>query len=207
MIVRLTEFPHAKKPKREYRMDGEVLAEVTEERDLGVWVETSHKPSKQCATAAKSAHFALGQIQRSFHFRKKQHLVPLYTTFVRSKLEFANAAWCPWQEGEIEMLEKVQKRFVRMLSDVKGETYEEKLEDAGLTTLKERRRRGDMIETFKTMNGFNHVDKDNWFFPTQYSARETRRTTSVTSDGVEKKTHILEQENARLETRKNFFTV
>ena len=27
----------------------------------------------------------------------------------------------------------------------------------GLTTLKERRKRGDMIETYKTMNGFNRV--------------------------------------------------
>ena len=190
-----------------YKMDGEILTEVKEEKDLGVWIEASHKPSKQCAIASKSAHFALGQIQRSFHFRTKENLVPLYTTFVRSKIEFANAVWCPWQEGDIKILEKVQERFVRMLSDVNGATYEEKLKDIGLTILRERRRRGDMIETYKTMNGFNRVDKNNWFFLTQDGARETRRTASVTGEGAEKKTHILEQESARLEVRKNFFNV
>ena len=196
-----------KNPRREYMMNGEKLTEIKEEKDLGIWADTTHKPSKQCAVAAKSAHFALGQIQRSFHFRKKESLVPLYTTFVRSRLEFANAVWNPWQEGEIKLLEKVQERFVRMLSDVQGQTYEEKLADAGLTTLKERRKRGDMIETFKTMNGFNRVDKNKWFFLTQENARETRRTASVTESGTEKKTHVLDQECARLEIRKNFFNV
>ena len=196
-----------KNPHREYKMNGESLEEVKEEKDLGIWVEASHKPSKQCTQAAKTAHFALGQLQRAFHVRKKEHLVPLYTTFVRPKLEYANAAWCPWQEGDMKMLEKVQERFVRMVSDAKGKTYEEKLNDMGLTTLKERRKRGDMIETFKTMNGFNNVKKENWFIPTQENARETRRTTSVTTEGVEKRTHILERGCSRLETRKNFFTV
>ena len=45
------------------------------------------------------------------------------------------AAWCPWMEGDIKTLERVQERMIRSLSDAKGATYEEKLEDAGLTTL------------------------------------------------------------------------
>ena len=93
-------------------MNGETLTEIKEEKDLGIWVESTHKTSKQCALAANSAHFALGQLQRSFHLRKKESLVPLYVTFVRSRLEFANAAWNPWQEGDIQVLEKVQELFV-----------------------------------------------------------------------------------------------
>ena len=196
-----------KNPREEYTMNGEKLTEVKEEKDLGVWFESNYKPSRQCAAAAKSAHYALGQIQRSFHFRKKEDLIPLYITFVRSKLEYANAVWNPWQEGDIRILEKVQERFVRMLSDVRGKTYDEKLLDAGLTTLRERRIRGDMIETYKIMNGFNRVDKNNWFTITQESARATRRTASVTENGVVRKSHILELENPRLEIRKNFFNV
>ena len=197
----------SKNPQRKYVMKGEALTEIREERDLGVWMEANHKPTKQCLTAAKSAHFALGQIQRSFHFRKKEQMVPIYTTFVRSRMEFANSAWSPWQEGDIRLMEKVQERFIRMLSDVKGENYEERCVDAGLTTLRERRRRGDLIETFKTLNGFNRVDKNDWFILTQDNARETRRTTNITETGVERKKHILEKENPRLEIRKNFFTV
>ena len=74
-----------------YKMNGEELMAVTEEKNLGVWIEATHKLTKQCAAAAKAAHFALRQIQRSFHFRKKENVVPLWKMFVRHKLEFAVA--------------------------------------------------------------------------------------------------------------------
>ena len=93
---------------------------TTEEKDLGVWIQATMKPAKQCAMAAKSANFALGQIARAFHYRKKSNLVPLYKIFIRPKLEFAASAWSPWTEGDKKLLEKVQERLVRLLSDVKG---------------------------------------------------------------------------------------
>ena len=100
----------------------------------------------------------LGLILKSFHYRTKQSLIPLYKSLVRPKLEFGVAAWNPWHEGDINCLEKVQKRLIRSLSNVRGTTYEEKLKDAGLTTLKERRERGNLIEAFKTIQGINNVD-------------------------------------------------
>ena len=93
----------------------------------------------------------------AFHYRKKDYVVPLYKTFIRPRLEFAAAAWCPWTEGDNKVLEKVQERMIRSLSDAKGATYEEKLEDVGLTTLRDRRKGGDVIEVFKTLKGFNRV--------------------------------------------------
>ena len=194
-------------PKYDYFMNGKKIEAAMEEKDLGVWVQANMKPAKQCAAAAKSANFALGQISRAFHFRKKENLVPLYKTFVRPKLEFAGAAWNPWTEGEKKQLEKVQERFVRMLADVKGGSYEEKLKDAGLTSLVDRRERGDAIETFKTMNGFNNVKKEEWFMLEEESSRPTRRNAEVTEEGVKKKAHVLRMESARLEVRRNFFNV
>ena len=94
-----------------------------------------------------------------------------------------------------------------MLSDVKGKTYEEKLSDAGLTRLEERRERGDAIETFKTLNGFNNVKKEKWFKLEEEDARPTRRNAEVTEEGVRKKAHVLKMESARLEVRKNFYNV
>ena len=104
-------------------------------------------------------------------------------------------------------MEKVQRRLVRALSDVRGATYEEKLRDAGLTTLQERRERGDLIETYKTLRGFNRVKVENWFTMESESARATRRTASVTEEGVVRKEYVVVEELARLEIRRNFFTV
>ena len=170
-------------PNRKYFMNGHELKEENDEKDLGVFVESNLKPAKQCTTAAKSANFALAQIQRAFHYRKKDYLVPLYKTFVRPKLEYASSAWNPWLEKDKKQLEKVQERLVRMISDVKGTTYEEKLKDAGLTTLEKRRERGDVIQAFKAIKGFSRVETDKWFTFEAENARSTRSNTVVTDEG------------------------
>ena len=92
--------------------------------------------------------------------------------------------------------------------DKKGGTYEERLESIGLTTLVERRERGDAIETFKTINGFNRVDKTGWFcFLDATNSRATRSTVSIESDGQQERKDVLFMESVRLDSRKNFFTV
>ena len=130
------------KPRHKYFMNGVELSVTEEERDLGVWTESSLKPSlsNQCSKAASSANRILSLILKSFHYRTKQTLVSLYKTLDRSKLELGAAAWNPWYEKDVTCLEKVQKRLIRSLSNIRGATYEEKLEDAGLTTLAERRK-------------------------------------------------------------------
>ena len=194
-------------PGYKYVMNGMEIGETTEEKDLGVWMEATGKPGKQCAKAAQSANFALGQLQRSFHYRNAKTLVPLYKTFVRPKLEFAVQSWCPWLEGDKNVLEKVQKRMVRLLTDVRGDSYEEKLEKIGLTTLTERRERGDAIEAFKTLNGFNRVDKEKWFHLEEDDSRPTRRNTKVTDGKEERRANVLKEEAARLEIRRNCYGV
>ena len=128
-------------------------------------------------------------------------------SLVRPKLEFAVAAWSPWFERDIECLEKVQKRLIRSLSNVRGTTYEQKLEDAGLTTLKERRSRGDMIKAFKTLRGFNHVDKTSWFQIADIdSSRPSTRTNTNIEGGREKERPcVLLRERARTDLRNNSF--
>ena len=74
----------------------------------------------------------------------------------------------------------------------------------------ERRIRGDLIETFKTMKGYNKIDKRTWFklIDDSQARPNTRQNTCVTQEGeVEKKTDVLERERARLDVRANFFTV
>ncbi len=70
-----------------------------------------------------------------------------YWAYVRPHLEFAVPAWSPWQEGDKEVLEKVQKRAVKMISGLEGKTYEERLKEVGLLTLEERRHQADMVQT------------------------------------------------------------
>ena len=95
-----------------------------------------------------------------------------------------------------------------MLSDVRGDTYEDRLRSAGLITLIERRLRGDMIETFKTMRGINRVNRDEWFrIQVGEEHRPTRSNTVVVGEAVERRREVIVRERTNLEVRRNFFTV
>ena len=50
-----------------------------------------------------------------------------------------------------------------MVTNSKGRTYEEKLAEAGMITLEARRRRGDLIQAYRTLNGVDNVDSSQWF--------------------------------------------
>ena len=95
---------------------------------------------------------------------------------------------------------------MKMLSDVRNATYEDKLKDAWLTALKERRIRGDTIQTFKVLKGFNQVPKEKRFQLVADDARPTRMTATVEGGKVVRK-EAVEVERARLETRRNFYSI
>ena len=55
--------------------------------------------------------------------------------------------------GLIHEVEDVQRSFTRMIDGIGTMTYENRLKSLGLTTLLERRARGDLIETFRIVSG------------------------------------------------------
>ena len=61
------------------------------------------------------------------------------------------------------MLEKVQRRATELVIGLKDFTYEERLTQQKLYRLEERRLRGDLIETFKLLNGKENIDPDQFF--------------------------------------------
>ncbi len=146
----------------EYYMKGSVLSSVNQERDIGVLVESSLKPSLQCAEASRKASVVLGQITRAFLYRDRFIFLKLYVQFVRCHLEFASPVWSPWHIGDIEILEKVQRRAVNFITGLKGVTYEDKLKELGILSLVDRRSRADLIQVFKILKGIDDVDSSSW---------------------------------------------
>ena len=65
-----------------------------------------------------------------------------------------------------------------------------------------------MVKTFKTLKGFNRVNRQNWFqFRDQSNNRATRSTVSVLGEEQIERENILFKESVRLDSRKNFFSV
>ena len=128
----------------QYTMNGAQLKQIKEEKDIGVMVQDNLKPSRQCSEAARRATGVLSQISRSFHYRDRKTFVQLYKQYVRPHLEFAVPAWSPWTASDKAVIEKVQERAVRMVSGLKGTTYQERLQELSMPSLELRRTHYDM---------------------------------------------------------------
>ena len=62
-----------------------------------------------------------------------------------------------------------------MISGLKATSYEEKLKELGITTLEERRRYLDMLQTYKVLTGKDNVDRATWFDMASSGLRATRQ--------------------------------
>ena len=121
------------------------------------------KWSEQCSTAVKNANSTLGVIRRHIKSRKKDIIVKLYKALVRPKLEYCVQVWCPYLRKDIDNIERVQHRATKLISECRGLSYNNRLSRVGLITLEKRRLRGDLIQVFKLIKGFDKIDYTNFF--------------------------------------------
>ncbi|KAF2346408.1 hypothetical protein FHG87_022836 [Trinorchestia longiramus] len=54
-------------------------------------------------------------------------------------------------------MEKIQRKVTKMIPELHNLSYERRLQRLELTSLEQRRLRGQLIETFKHLNGLNNV--------------------------------------------------
>lgn len=147
----------------EYELDGNKIQETGEERDLEVFVTNDLKPSVQCAKAAAKGMQVLGVIKRNFVLTDEEDFRLLFNGFVRPHLEYCVPVWSPYLRKDIECLEKVQRRATKLVKGLQYKSYEERLRLLGITSLEKRRIRGDLIQVFRIVKGFDKVDLESFF--------------------------------------------
>ena len=143
-------------------MGGTILSTTVKEKDLGVTMNANMKVSEQCRIAASKGNRVLGMIRRNITYKDKSLIVglPLYKAIDRPHLEYCIQAWSPYLRKDIDMLEKIQRRATKLIPGLRDLRYEERLKECGLTTLETRRLRGDQIEVFKILNGYENIDSN-----------------------------------------------
>ena len=139
------------------------MQDVHEEKDLGVIIDQDLKFHRQTAAAVKKANVALGLIKRSFVFLNNEIMPLLFKSLVRPHLEYGNVIWGPFYKGDAEKVERIQRRATRISPGLKSLTYAERLRLLRLPSMQHRRRRGDMIMTYKIMTGKVNLDKGDFF--------------------------------------------
>ena len=176
-----------------YKMGDTVMGTTVKEKDLGVTISADMKVSEQCGIAASKGNQILGLIRRNITYKGKKLIIPLYKAIVRPHLEYCIQAWRPYRKKDIDTLERIQRRATKMIPELRDLSYEERLKECGLTTLETRRLRGDQIEVFKILNGYEIIDR-NMFFSLKKDSRTRGHEVKLVKD------------QCRLDIRKHSFS-
>ncbi len=118
-------------PRYDYYMAEDLIESVSEEWDLGVLIHESLNPSFQCAKVVKTARRVLGMIRRAYDYRNKENIVSVYKSLVRPNLDYCVQAWRPYYQEDIDNIEQVQRRALKMINGFESMSYESTLEKAG----------------------------------------------------------------------------
>ena len=141
-------------PMHQYKVQADLLESSSAERYLGVLVDDKLTMNQQCAQVAIRANEMLGCVKRSVASRSREVLLPLYSALVRHHLESSVQFWPSQFKKDEELLERVQWRAMRMMiRGLEHLSYEERLRELGLFSLKKRRLRGDLINAAKYLKG------------------------------------------------------
>jgi len=82
--------------------------------------------------------------------RSREMILPLCSALVRSHLESCTQLWSPQHRKDMDLLEQVQKRAMKMVRGLEHLCYEERLRELGLFSLEKVGFRETLLQPFST---------------------------------------------------------
>jgi hypothetical protein len=132
-----------------YYLNGALLPAVNNEKDLGVIIQDTLKPSSQCIRASTKAMAVMRRIKRAFPSLTPELFKKIYGPFVRSHLEYSVQAWRPFLQQDRILLENVQRRSTKLVQGMQNIDFRERERILQLFPIFYRQTRGDLILAYK----------------------------------------------------------
>jgi len=107
----------------------------------------------QCALAAQKTNHVLSCIKRRVASRVREGILPLYSTLVGPRLESCIELWSPQHRKDMDLLEQVQRKAMKMIRRMEHHSSEKMLRELGLVSLEKRRLWRDLTGSFQYLKG------------------------------------------------------
>ena len=150
-------------PNHTYQMDGTDLIADTSEKDVGVLFDTDFNFRTHIRNMIKKANSRIGMIKRTFSRLDITGFKMLYKSLVRPILEYCSSIWFPLFKSDGDEIEKVQRRATKLVTSIRDLPYPERLKILNLPTLHYRRKRADIIQVYRILNGIDNINPDHFF--------------------------------------------
>ena len=108
--------------------------------------------SQQCALAAQKGQWYPGLHQKRGG-QQAEVIIPLYFVLVRPYVEHCTQAGGPQYRKDVELLERVQRRAMKMIRGLEHNLYEDRLRELSLFSLEKRRLWEGLIAAFQHLKG------------------------------------------------------
>ena len=154
------------------------------EKDLGVTFDRGLTFRQHIGLIMKKVNRLIALVRKTFKYMDCHLFRLIYTAIIRPHLDYADFIWSPHFQTDITQLENVQRRATRLVPELLVLTYEEHLQKLNLPSLVYRRRRMDMIQTFRILKGVDNMN------PTDFFELSERQSRGHSIKLVKKKNHL-----------------
>ena len=114
-------------------------------------------------------HHRAALIFKTFCSRDPLLLFRAFTVYVRPLLEYCSPVWAPVYKSDIELIERVQRRFTKRLVGLRNLSYIERLSSLNAETLELRRLKQDLVLIHKILHNLVSIDLDEYFCLNEFS--------------------------------------
>lgn len=177
-----------------YHMNNTDLSTVPTHKDLGIIVDNTLKFHSHISTTVRKAAGLANNLLKSTLCRDSDFMLSLYISHIRPLLEFGSTVWNTGYQGDLKLLESVQRRWTKEVYGLSDLSYGDRLKNLNLYSVKGRLLRADLIKMWKIFNNQSPIKPSDLFIPAYLSFTRGHR-------------FKIAKPHTSIECRRRFFSV
>ena len=144
-------------------IENSLVPSVDTIRDIGVFMSHDLKFSVHSSYVAHKAFTISNLFFRVFRCRDRGFLNQFYKTYIRPLVESATSVWNPYLIKDIDLVEKVQRKFTKRFPGLFKLSYKERRDVLDLDTLELRRLHRDLTQCYNIIHGNVDLNYNDFF--------------------------------------------